>query len=402
MKKIIFIIISFFSTFTWSQSASYFSNTSYGLGLPNHFLSTRAMGMGDAGLATSDSINMNLQNYSLWSNIRYTQFQIGFSSEINSYSSYGESGKFQTAGFSGMSFAIPLKQRKIALFFNLLPMNHLRFNGYQPLGDSLHFERDYFLEKKGDAFQLNGGVAYRWNKYLASSVQFLYVTGTYLDQYKLLFQSEKYIDVSYKYEYNLKVFGVGISHSIIYNNIRLGGYINHYFNGTFRKLYRKSYDVTQKKSVSVSTTLPYEFGVGIALQSEKGWIFAGDFHFKNYAAGVPTFIDLDSLFEDYKKISIGVEKYSKADKFEPIMKRMSWRAGTFYGVEGYKFNGNGLPMYGISLGVGIPLNYYGSRLDLALQIGKRGSKAKNGVEETFIKFGMEFKTFERWFKRFKR
>jgi hypothetical protein len=400
MKKIL-LIISIFSFSLNAQNASVFSNTSYGLGLPFHFLSVRAMGMGDAGLAASDSNNLNLYNYSQWAGLKFTQVQLSFSAEQSFYSGVSQDGDLKASGFSGMMLAIPLKMKKLVVFFNLYPTNHLFFSGYSQLGDSLNLPRELYLERKGDAFQLNGGFAYQWDRHFASSIQFLYNLGSYYDQYKMFFTDNTFLNIKYKYEYSLSVMGIGLSQTASFRHTQIGGYFHKYFSGKFERISSKGYDVTQKITRSFSTSMPYEWGIGFAHLFGGTWLLAVDGHYKDYQSGVPTFLDTDSLFSSFFRINLGLEKKSKANRFEPIIKRMIWRVGSFYGSDGYKFHGHELKNYGLTFGVGIPINYFGSRVDLALQLGKRGSKRLNDMEELYIKFGIEFRTFERWFKRFK-
>lgn len=382
------------------QTASIFSNTSLGLGLASHNLSTRSMGMGNAGLAVSDSMNINLLNYSKWADLRYTLIQAGFLAERSSYSITDNKGDLQNSGLSAFMLAIPLKEKRLTLFANLFPMNHLNFEGYSIVRDSSLFDREFFSFRKGDVTQLNFGLAARIKPNVFQAIHFQYIVGSYNDEYRIFFDNSTLTDLVYKYEYTLSVIGIGYSGHISFDKLDFGYYVNNYLDGTFKRIVRKPYDVSKKETESYSTTLPYETGMGLAYSLGRSWLAALDFNFKNYAAGVPTFLDNDAMFENYSFIHAGLEKKSKAHPFMPIIKRMDWRFGAFYGNEGYKVNNESLQSFGITFGAGIPLNAAGSKVDIAIQIGKRGNLENNKKEETFIKLGVGFKTFEKWFHRF--
>jgi len=80
---------------------------------------------------------------------------------------------------------------------------------------------------------------------------------------------------------------------------------------------------------------------------------------------------------------------------ENYLKRITFRAGLAY--QEYPYFANNAPVkdYGINLGFSLPAGR--SSVDLAAQIGKRGDKSVNVLEETYFKifFGITFN--DQWF-----
>jgi long-subunit fatty acid transport protein len=64
-----------------------------------------------------------------------------------------------------------------------------------------------------------------------------------------------------------------------------------------------------------------------------------------------------------------------------------------------QFGGNAVRERAASFGMGQVVGIGATSLDLALELGKRGSLEENGLEETFVRFGVSLSAFEKWASR---
>jgi len=388
-----------------AQNSSVFSNTSKGLGLSNHFLSAAAMGMGNAGLANSDSSNLNLYNYSQWSLNSYTYFSFNIQGEANHFESNSLKESKSSAGIGAFLLSIPLIKGKFSTFVTFYPaysMDHKNFMRTEFEDEREIFDHDQYLIHKGHLIQYNGGFAYSFNRYIQVAANFIYFSGSYTDESVLLFDNAVFDDLQYIDDYTIKGNGFGLSSTININpQLSVAAYVEKVNNCKF-KVIPDEEGFGNYPSETKNTSLPYNLGVGVAWRPGNKLDVAMDYIYKNWESGVPTFNDDDRSFEDIHQFYGGIEYKPESKWNSPFLKKLTRRIGFFRGNEGYKFNNNSVDFMGLSLGLGIPINNFGAKLDIALSGGMRGDLTKNGAKEQFIKMAFSFKVGERWFVRTKK
>jgi hypothetical protein len=74
-----------------------------------------------------------------------------------------------------------------------------------------------------------------------------------------------------------------------------------------------------------------------------------------------------------------------------------YRSGVYFEKTGLIINDQSIKEFGMSFGLGIPVGSMFSNLNLALEIGTRGTKDANLVEEKFTNFKMSLSLNDRWF-----
>ncbi len=396
--KILIIILFLFSGI-FAQNSSLFSNTHKGLGLSNHFLSAAAMCMGNAGLANSDSTNLNLYNYSQWSKTKYTYFSFNIKGENNSFETNSLKESKSSGGIGAFILSIPLMAGKLSSFITFYPAYSMDHKNYQKNDIGTEFENDMYLSHKGHLIQYNGGFAYNVNSFIQVAGNFIYFSGSYKDENVIIFSNSNFNDLNFIDNYTVKGYGFGFSTTInLPQNISLATYAEKVNSCKFKVLPSEE-GIGNFPSETKNTSLPYNVGVGLTWRPNTKMNIAFDYIYKNWEAGVPTFNKDENFFEDIQQFYAGVE-YRPTSKWNSSMfKKITSRFGIFKGNEGYKFNNNSVNFIGISGGFGIPMNNLGARMDIALSGGIRGDLSDNGAKEQFVKFGVSFKVGEKWFVR---
>ncbi len=402
MKSLkIFLLFILFTAFMTGQTASIFSNTAKGLGLSNHFLSTAAMGMGNAGLANSDSVNLNYYNYSQWSNIKYTYFDMNFVGESNSFETRTFSSDKGIATVGGIALAFPIIEGKLSSFFTVIPLYGMYHKSYQIYEEGTEFEHSNYYSKTGRIIQYDWGLSYKVNSVWSVAATMIFASGNYRDEYILVFDDPQFADQSFVDNYEIKSYGFGLSTTLNWQGKYFLAFYGEAFPDCKFSIKYSEYGFGGGEKETIHTSLPYNIGVGVAVKPDKKIALAADLIFKNWEAGVPTYIDDSGYYENIYQFNAGIEFRPQTKWNAPLYKKISKRAGISTGNEGYMFKGNSINYFAVTGGVGIPLNNFGGKLNLALMIGKRGDMIKNGAEENFVKFGLSIKVGEKWFVRVK-
>jgi hypothetical protein len=83
---------------------------------------------------------------------------------------------------------------------------------------------------------------------------------------------------------------------------------------------------------------------------------------------------------------------------------MNYRLGFFMGKDYVDADGNGLKMYGGSLGTGVPIRKWNSYtnqfaiVNTSIQFGKRGD-SKNNITESFFRLSFGLSLSDIWFQK---
>ena len=104
----------------------------------------------------------------------------------------------------------------------------------------------------------------------------------------------------------------------------------------------------------------------------------------------------DSLVNSYM-VSAGTELTPNPGNYANYLKRIKYRAGFFYQGTYLKLRGRQLNEYAFSLGFGLPLRGMKTTLNLAGQVGLRGTTQYGLIRETSFRFVVGFSIYDRWF-----
>ncbi len=145
--------------------------------------------------------------------------------------------------------------------------------------------------------------------------------------------------------------------------------------------------------------LPNSFGIGVAVVSKKLTLAAD----ANYQAwGDVASLNTESTgvnvaLKDSYKLALGAEFTPKKFSGRRFFDRLNYRAGVFYHNSNLEINGTRLKEYGATVGLGIPIR--SSYLNLALELGTRGTTDKGLIKENYAKVSLSFSIFETWFQK---
>jgi hypothetical protein len=79
------------------------------------------------------------------------------------------------------------------------------------------------------------------------------------------------------------------------------------------------------------------------------------------------------------------------------LKRVTYRAGARFSKSGIVVDNKEINDFGITFGMGLPLGRNLSNINLGFELGKRGTKYGDLVEESYFKVNVGLSLNDKWF-----
>lgn len=136
-------------------------------------------------------------------------------------------------------------------------------------------------------------------------------------------------------------------------------------------------------------------GFGMAWEKKDKLLIGMDLNWQNWEK-YEVLNQRDSLINSWN-VAAGAQYTPNHTSISGYWKRVTYRAGARYNQTYLKFNGQPISEFGMSFGMGLPLPRSLTTVDLSLEVGRRGTMAKNLIRETFVTFTVGISLYERWF-----
>jgi hypothetical protein len=142
--------------------------------------------------------------------------------------------------------------------------------------------------------------------------------------------------------------------------------------------------------------LPGEWIVGASWQASRGLVAAAGFRHASWSSFQPEGVE-NVGFGDALEVGGGVEYASVEPRAYLLGPQAPLRLGYRWRQFPLEIDGEAVTEWTASLGYGRTLGPAGrSGIDVVLEYGRRGSVETHGLEESFLRFGVGFRTFEQW------
>ncbi len=152
--------------------------------------------------------------------------------------------------------------------------------------------------------------------------------------------------------------------------------------------------VKYEKSSPGTITLPMSFGGGIAFKKAGKWQIGVDYLQQSWSK-YQAFGQTDAL-ADSRRISGGGEIGIGKDKVLGRGKTV-FRVGGYYSQTFLQLKNTQLNDYGVTLGVGFPIARRSSMLNIAFEVGERGTTANDLIKEQYVNLRLGFTFNDKWF-----
>lgn len=426
-KNLFYIILSLISINSFSQgSASPYSF--YGIGSLNFNGTTENRAMGRLSMVT-DSIHMNFRNPASFTGNdlkafnnegRLVKFTVSVGNSDINFKTQNASAKSTTTSFDYLGMSVPMG--KFGMGFGLIPHSSVGYK-LESLDDDDLIKYKY--SGKGGLNKVLLGLAYQFSESLALGMNFDYNFGNIQNNGVEFLYDDNSDPLDYHsreanrsdlsgFSYNLGItfkpmltdviqLHSAFTYSPDYN-------LNSENSRTFSSIVINSnsgeeYPINEinvdLESLGLKETIlsmPSKTSIGFGIGKIKKWFIGTEYTFVNTSVFKSDLINIDnSSYEDGSTISFGGYFIPEFSSFNNLLKRIVYRSGIYFEKTGLIINDQSISEVGMTFGVGIPVGNMFSNLNLALEVGKRGTTDANLVEEKFANLKMSLSLNDRWF-----
>jgi len=175
-------------------------------------------------------------------------------------------------------------------------------------------------------------------------------------------------------------------------------YVNstYYYNG----IDRTNETIIEKHTSHSKNLIPQTWQLGIGYGKGLRWFASAQIAFEK--GRTINFLGSPFPYDNAYKASIGGWFIPNPNDFRSYFNRVTYRYGAFYEKGALKVNDNNINSYGLTLGANFPIKPNTrsfSSIDLALELGKRGTLKNDLVQEGFINLKIGFNFADRWFMK---
>ena len=141
--------------------------------------------------------------------------------------------------------------------------------------------------------------------------------------------------------------------------------------------------------------MPHGLGFGVSLQKNNRWKIGADFNWAQWSAFERN--GVNEGLQDSWSVAVGGEFLPTSTSISSYWTRVSYRLGGFYEQTFLNINGHSINKMGVTMGMSLPVPRTLSKVDLALEVGKCGTKSDNLIQEGYVNLTVGVSIFERWF-----
>ncbi|MDR0694746.1 MAG: hypothetical protein LBF81_05565 [Prevotellaceae bacterium] len=144
--------------------------------------------------------------------------------------------------------------------------------------------------------------------------------------------------------------------------------------------------------------VPASIGVGITLSEGAKWLAGLDYTYRDWTHadfGVPASRNFKAMPEHI--IRAGFEYTPNRYDIRYFLKRWSYRGGLFFENTYLQFDDTRIKNYGLTLGVGIPIGNMNNAVNIAAELGQRGTTRNGLIRERYWKVSVSLSLYDIWF-----
>ncbi|MDR0295514.1 MAG: hypothetical protein LBH91_04900, partial [Prevotellaceae bacterium] len=154
---------------------------------------------------------------------------------------------------------------------------------------------------------------------------------------------------------------------------------------------------TDKKGASIS--IPQTISFGASIRKGDLWMAGLEYVYQHWNDKA-----LDDASPEHRfsvtpshLFRAGAEWTPRRHDFRNYFNRCTYRIGLNYEKTYMNFNGHQINDIGASIGFGLPVNRWNTSVNIAAEIGQRGTTQDNLIRETYFKFSVSFSLYDIWF-----
>lgn len=393
----------------WAQTSSISPYSRFGIGeiIPEGF--SIQSGMGGIGAAYHSSTNINFINPATYVADTNAVFDFGARGEIRSIRNSSDQNTLNSASFSHLALAFPIKKNKISGSFGLLPYSSVGYSVVD-IQDTAGLQNvRYEYQGRGGFHKFYLGTGFNLSKRLSAGINFSYLFGT-IEQIKNVEFPEQQFFFSSRYVNGVTARGFYMTYGLLYQlgthhglewRAGLTGSLSTRVNAE-NNIFYYNYSISPVSGGEIvkdsvineqvqkgKIRLPQYLRGGISVMKNNKWLLGADASFYDWS-NYENFGAEDPLHNNFG-IGLGYERYRE---------KSAYRAGFKYGTYYLNLKNTVLTEIGLSVGVSVKKTYAKKPPTIAsisLEAGKRGTTENNLIAENYLKFTLGITMADIWF-----
>jgi len=397
--------------------------SAYGMGLMSEKGFVSNNGMGNAGIAYQSPWFIPVLNPALLGSQRFSSFEAGLSISQNNINDEVTRFRQVNGGLKYVSLAFPIVPGKYGISISLKPLSS---KNYEILQRRRSAENDPQAETtraqgSGTISQFSFANGWNINKNIAVGFEANYNFGNLSDKtiYENIINGADTIPIPYlvsaenvdNFSDFSFVLGTKFTKKLGKNYLSLGLTYDLEANlNTTRNTYLQLLSATETPITQLNdsatfkvsgergtTKLPQKFSAGLSYMSPNKWAILADFSYQDWSQYRSFGTEVDS-YNEQTKLNIGAEYTPNVESGTRYFERVTYRAGINISNGPLVINNNSINSFGITFGTTLPITKI-SNINLAFEVGQRGTLLDNLVQENYLNFNLSFTFNDRWFLR---
>jgi len=426
MKKIVFVLFliiygqNAFSQAQFSNERERWKSGSvysyFGVGMPNHFYSSQAAGMGIQGVSLYNPYSNNGSNPALWG---YPVFTTGVASlYVNTYDAKDSNQKaaYTNVGIGSAQVLFPVERNRLGLNISLQPYSTV---GYRIQTENViaagallsDADVSYLTEQRGvgGLNKLEAGIGFGITKGLSVGIAPSLVFGLIERENEIAFDTLLFQNVEFKNRETLRGFGaraglMANTSSIFKEEDNISFGLSYELSTTVdfkERLYTRylADEVELPTRTDAQQTIPAKLTAGLAYRPSNWFLLSGEVSHQGWG----NYNDVGSLdqvsFVDQTTLGLGAELMIKNRRDNKFLTQLIYRGGLSHDSGYLKFGGQNISTTSIHGGFGIPSRFTSSSIDINFSYGVRGPGGNDFVTEKIFLTRISFNLSEPMFIR---
>lgn len=138
------------------------------------------------------------------------------------------------------------------------------------------------------------------------------------------------------------------------------------------------------------------FGAGFG--EVKKWLVGAEITLQETSGLQNRFDDITGVkFENSTRYSLGGYYIPNYNSYSDYYKRITYRGGLRFENTGMVIKNKTIEDFAVNLGVGLPMSGTFSNINVGFEIGKKGTKYYNLIEENYVNLSVGLSFNDRWF-----
>lgn len=418
-KLLLFICALLIANVSFSQIVAESPYSSYGLG--DFFPQGQAqnIALGGTGIGIRNPLHVNTLNPASYSSIDTTAFilEFGLRDKYMTSSLGSASTDVNNASMSYLTIAFPIIKHRLYTSVGIRPITNINYSIVNNITTGIPKENHYDGGGGISSIYLGNSLMITKDFSLGFEIAYLYGLINKNQMSKFTDHTSTYInynttdsinvhDFSYNYgaQYSFDINTYKLNLGVTFaNNNNLDSDRRLFTNSFYNSDSSKVVDTIQYVKTSGNILLPTKFGIGFSLNNEN-WLYAMDFSIQQWSQ--MTIFDENANLNNSSNLTFGVEYIPLVEEFRTrrnYFKKVRYRlGGHIQNTSILITNSNDkVKDIGVSLGMGMPVGTKNSSLNLALEIGQRGSFNNKLIKENYVILSINLSLHDSWFHRSK-